>query len=111
MKLEKVLSDIKLDLFEEIKTQLLKDIQLSGLDLSGKLESPKDLYNSLLNLIEIENKATPQTIMNLLYRVDVKEITVHEVSRNYSVTFEEAMAISILNRTIEKVQFKKKFNI
>ena len=110
MELEKVLSDINSSLFSEVKSQLLKDIEMSGLFMPTNLETPKMLFESLLSLIKEENKNTPQSLMNLLYRVDVKETVIHEISQKLSVSFEEALAIGIINRIIEKVQFRKKFN-
>lgn len=110
MELEKVLSEIEISLFNEIILQLKKDIKMSGLDLLGDLNSPKDLSNSLLKLIQEENENPPQALMNLLYRVDVKELEIHQIAKRMNVSFEEAIAIGILNRTLKKVEFRKKFN-
>ena len=109
MELENVLSEIDSSLFSDVKAQLLKDVEMSGLSISTNFNTPKTLFEGLLLLINEENKNTPQALMNLLYRVDVKEMKIHEISQELNVSFEEALAIGILNRIIEKVQFKKKY--
>lgn len=111
MELQKVLSNIEQNIFKDIVLQLQKDIELSGLEYSLESFSPKELYFSLLKFLEKESKNNSQGVMNLLYRVDIKEIFIHQTAKKLNTTFEEALAICILNRTIEKVQFRKKFNI
>lgn len=111
MEIEKVLTGLNFIVFDEIKQQLNKDLTLCALELSQDSNTPAQLYKSLLALIQEESKHSSETIMNLLYRIDVAEKTIYEITQKYEVNFEEALAIGILNRTIQKVGFKKKFEI
>jgi hypothetical protein len=42
-----------------------------------------------------------------LYRIDVKEQHIADVARKYQLSFEEAIALSIMHRELEKVKFKR----
>ena len=102
---------LKQNHFEALKVQIEKDFVMCGIPTLNDKLNPKDYFETFLNSIINLHKYDYNTLKNLLYRVDVKEKDIESTSIKYTLNLEESIAVTILNRTLQKVEFKKKFNI
>jgi DNA polymerase III delta prime subunit len=107
MNIIKFSNELTDDFFSEVAHQLQKDIDMCGLDSSIDITSKENFLKSVFQFVQYLHHKDVKSMMNLLYRIDVKEQHIADVARKYQLSFEEAIALSIMHRELEKVKFKR----
>lgn len=104
----------KQNLFDLFKSQLSKDFESAGLDISFTSNLPKDLellINTVKVQIETLSKKTPHLLPILLYRIDISEQQIKVYSKkNPDAIYEVLLAELIIKRILQKVILKKTFS-
>ena len=103
----KLKTELTVDLFHKLVSQLQKDFVLTGIQYDFSDLDPNQLINSLNEIMEeLLNKEYP-TLLNLLYRMDIPEsaIKFHEEE-----TVELQLVEVILRREFLKVQMRAKYS-
>jgi DNA polymerase III delta prime subunit len=107
MNIIKFSSELTEDFFSEVAQQLQKDVDMCGLDISVDITSKENFLKSVFQFVQHLHHKDVKSMMNLLYRIDVKEQHIADVANKYQLSFEEAIALSIIHRELEKVKFKR----
>lgn len=107
MDIIKFSAEIEEEYFSDLVIQIQKDFSLCGLDFEGIINSKKDLLSILFARVKYLNQHNVQGLMNLLYRIDVKQENIVIFAQKMKLSLEEAIVISILQRELQKVKFKK----
>jgi hypothetical protein len=92
---------------KNIIQQLIKDFEQAGFTLSiVESMTAEEVAFAVVNQIELILMDSGTDIRSLLYRIDVRE---KEIKALHQFSAED-VALLLLNRIIEKVQFKIKFS-
>ncbi len=105
-------------LFEQIESaqllgslirQLNKDANLSGLDFHcNESTSPDDLVNQVYDLLVHLMTVDFKTYLNFLYRIDISEPTLRDISDTDPKRIAEKVTILVLKREWQKVSFRNR---
>jgi hypothetical protein len=98
-------------LFEDFKTQLIKDFEQSNFP-AGFVEALEPDYQSILEKIAIElqrnERRTDFHLMNLLYRIDISEAQLKRyLSERQNESHFNVIAELIIKRVLQKVVIKQ----
>ena len=93
------------DLLDDTVKQLEKDFLIIdvGFDIERPVKNYKHLFDCTLNLINDLNDKDPQSILNLLYRVDLSEEFVRSEMQKTELSFVEMISDIIVKRELYKV--------
>ena len=98
------------NLYEELILQLNKDFSLVGLDYTfSKDQSPVQLKENLIVIVENLIKTDFNSYLNLLYRIDISEKKIASSNTNNITEYFEKVSFEILKRIWKKVWFRKQF--
>ena len=102
------------DYLKRIAEQIQRDFDMSGVLLNGsidKLNNYGDLYTLLLeNISELIHSNSIQ-FKNILYRIDVSELTIHKsMGLKVDAVLEEEVTKLIIDRCLQKVLTKEKYS-
>lgn len=103
----------KPDLFEKFKIQLNRDFELSGLiEYAPKILSNDidHVYDAVLDAVLLVERKDSNSIMTLLYRIDITEQQLKKASGESSNNLKQAMAQLIIKRVLQKVIIKEQFS-
>ncbi|WP_299623297.1 hypothetical protein [uncultured Tenacibaculum sp.] len=97
-------------LYEKLINQLNKDFQLVSLDVVfHKESSPLVLKTKLQEVVKSLLLNDSDGYYNLLYRIDVSEISLKNINTSEIDSYSEEVTFLILKRVWKKVYFKNKF--
>lgn len=98
--------------FEEIKNQLVKDLELAGISfLPTEVENIDGLCLWMSDICMYLIEKDFQSYLNLLYRIDVaaeKFIALNESESEFNSN--EIAAILVIKREIEKIKLRKMYS-
>ncbi|CAM1358396.1 hypothetical protein [Tenacibaculum xiamenense] len=99
------------DLYQELILQLNKDFSLVGLDYTfSKDQTPIQLKENLIVIVENLINTDFNTYLNLLYRIDISEKKIAYSNTNNMTEYFEKVSFEILKRIWKKVWFRKQFS-
>ena len=99
------LMKLKHDVYGQVVLQLEKDFTLSGIsiDLSAA-RAPEVMWQMLLSTLDDLLKNDPESLRNLLYRVDLNEAMVNAmVLEKKETDFLQELALQLIAREIKKI--------
>ena len=99
---------LKENLFNDLKVQIEKDFYLCGIPTISNNLNPEEYYSKLKSTITQLHLDDYQTLKNMLYRVDIKEVDIESISIKFQLNIEESITVAILNRSLQKIELKKK---
>ncbi|MBC8464358.1 MAG: hypothetical protein H8D62_01650 [Bacteroidetes bacterium] len=100
------------ELFQATITQLQKDLSWQNLELPlGESPTVEELKIKLSSLFSYLEQGQYQTLMNILYRVDVSEQQIKKAMENVvDEPFSDVLAQLMLHRCLQKVIIKQHFS-
>lgn len=111
MDIIKFSAEIEDGFFSDLVIQIQKDYMLCGIDFPEKIDTKKELLNVLFQSITKLNKENVKDLMNLLYRIDIKEVQIAHLAKKMNLSLEEAIVVSVLQRELQKIRLRKKSHI
>ncbi|MGB0896184.1 MAG: hypothetical protein ACPGU9_06900 [Flavobacteriaceae bacterium] len=97
-------------LYEELIIQLNKDFSLSNIDVAiSQKTTPTLLKQRLCKVIEELIQGEFDDFLNLLYRVDLSELSARKNSNQSAGEYIECVTFLILKREWQKVWFKHRY--
>lgn len=95
----------------EIKAQLQSDLGRAGITVDFKNDDrPELLAQKLVQLLENLLKTQPEAVLQLLYLADVSEVHARKLIAKYPDDEAGIFGFLLLKRTIEKIEWRRKYS-
>ena len=96
---------LKHDVYGQVVLQLEKDFTLSGISIGlSAIVAPEVMWQMLLSTLDDLLKNDPESLRNLLYRVDLNETMVNTmVTEKKETDFLHELAQQLVAREIQKI--------
>ncbi|MDC3388233.1 hypothetical protein OAX11_01840 [Flavobacteriaceae bacterium] len=102
---------INVNLYDDLLKQINKDLMLANLKMAISLDcSPKELIVALDNLVEHLINNDFDSFLNLLYRIDLSEDKIIQLSKNNEEIYISSISFLILKREWKKVWFRRSYS-
>lgn len=100
----------RVEIIRATADQIIKDFEIFGekIEFSGNTGTAyEELKSQVLPVVARLMRENPEKFLSLLYRIDVSEKTVKEISGNREGNFEEIISEVIIERELKKVIIRK----
>jgi len=99
------------DLTEQVWAQVLKDFSLEAMEINeSKVSTLDDIYRNVYPEVSRFIKYDFNSLMRLLYRIDISELSVKKQMDLMPNDTAEAISTLIVKREIQKVVLRKQFS-
>jgi hypothetical protein len=99
------------DLIEQVWAQVLKDFSLEAMDITeSEVATLDDIYHNVYPEVLRFIKFDFNSLMRLLYRIDISEFSVKKQMDLMPNDTAEAISTLIVKREIQKVVLRKQFS-